>query len=100
MTFVQLIEYETDKPEELDKVFDQWLKATEGKRTVMHEMHGQDRDKPAHFVDIVEFPSYQAAMENSRLPETQQNAEKIRALCTSEPRFVNLEVKREDIKQK
>lgn len=99
MTFVQLIEYETDRPEEVNKVFDEWMKATEGKRTVMHEMHGQDRDKPTHFVDIVEFPSYEAAMQNDKLPETKQGAEKVRSLCTSEPRFVNLEIQREEIKQ-
>lgn len=100
MTFVQLIEYETTRADELNAVFEQWMKVTEGKRTVMHEMHAQDKDKPSHYVDIVEFPSYQKAMENSQLPETQQIAEQARALCTSEPRFVNLEVKREAIKQR
>lgn len=100
MTFVQLIEYETNRPDELNAVFEQWMKVTEGKRTVMHEMHTQDKDKPSHYVDIVEFPSYQKAMENSQLPETQQIAEQASALCTNEPRFVNLEVKREAIKQR
>lgn len=100
MTFVQLIEYETNRADELDAVFDQWMKATEGKRTVMHEMLGQDKDKPSHYVDIVEFPSYEKAMENNELPETQQIADQVRALCTGEPRFVNLEVKREEIKQR
>lgn len=100
MTFVQLVDYETDHPEEVDKVFDQWMKATEGKRTVMHEMHGQDREMSTHFIDIIEFPSYQAAMENNQLTETQQSADQFRALCKSEPRFVNLEVKREEIKPK
>jgi quinol monooxygenase YgiN len=100
MTFVQVIEYETDRADELDAVFDEWMKATEGKRTVLHEMHGQDREDPEHFVDIVEFPSYQKAMENSELPETQRIADKVRGLCTSEPRFVNLEVQREEIKER
>lgn len=99
MTFVQIIEYETDRADELDGVFEQWMSLTEGKRTVLHEMHGQDRDNPTHYVDIVEFPSYEKAMENSRLPETQRVAEQARALCKGEPRFVNLEVKREEIKQ-
>ncbi|OEU86997.1 hypothetical protein DB35_25845 [Streptomyces abyssalis] len=100
MTFVQIIEYETNHADELDAVFEQWMKVTEGKRTVLHEMHAQDRDKPTHYVDIVEFPSYQKAMENSQLPETQQVADQARALCVGEPRFVNLEVKREKIKQR
>jgi hypothetical protein len=29
-----------------------------------------DRDRPNRYVTIVEFPSYEAAMENSRRPET------------------------------
>ncbi|NLU75747.1 hypothetical protein HCC61_24360 [Streptomyces sp. HNM0575] len=99
MTFVQIIEYETNRADELNAVFAQWMKVTEGKRTVLREMHGQDRDDPGHFVDIVEFPSYQKAMENSQLPETQQVADQARALCTSGPRFVNLEVQREQIKE-
>jgi len=96
MTFVQIIEYETTRADELDTVFDQWLTATEGKRTVQHELHTRDMDKPTHYVDIVEFPSYEKAMENNDLPETRRIAEKVRALCTGEPRFVNLEVARED----
>ncbi|MGH3314358.1 MAG: hypothetical protein ACRDP3_27855, partial [Streptomyces sp.] len=82
MTFVQIIEYETTRADELDAVFDQWLSATEGKRTVMHELHTRDRENPSHFVDIVEFPSYEKAMENNDLPETQGVAEQMRALCT------------------
>jgi hypothetical protein len=96
MSFVQIIEYETTRADELDAVFDQWLKATEGKRTVLHEMHGRDRENPSHYVDIVEFPSYEKAMQNSKLSETQQIADQMRALCTGEPRFVNLDVARED----
>jgi hypothetical protein len=96
MTFVQIIEYETTREDEVDSLFDQWLKATEGKRTVQHEFHTRDRDKPMHYVDIVEFPSYEKAMENNELPETRRVSEQIRALCTGEPRFLNLEVAREE----
>ncbi|WP_067805155.1 hypothetical protein [Actinomadura formosensis] len=96
MSFVQIIEYETDRREELDRLFDEWTTATEGKRTATHEMHTRDRDRPSHFVDIVEFPSYDAAMRNSDLPETRRIAEEIRALCSDDPRFLNLEVVRDD----
>jgi hypothetical protein len=95
MTFVQVIEYETTQAEELDRLFDEWLKATEGKRTITHELHTRDRDKSSRFVDIVEFPSYEQAIHNNDLPETHAVAERMRALCTGEPRFLNLEVVRE-----
>lgn len=54
----------------------------------------QDHDQPNRYVTIVEFPSYEEAMENSRQPETDAFAKQMAALCTSGPRFLNLEVKR------
>lgn len=95
MGFVQIIDYETTRADELAQVFDQWLSHTKGKRTMRHELHTRDRDNPAHFIDIVEFDSYEEAMRNSELPETQHIADQMRSLCTSEPRFLNLEVVRE-----
>lgn len=96
MTFIQVIEYETGRTEEMQGLFDEWIKATEGKRTASHEVHAQDRENASHFVDIVEFPSYERAMENNDLPETQQIAERMRALCTRTPRFINLDVMRDE----
>ncbi|MEV6317909.1 hypothetical protein [Streptomyces sp. NPDC051776] len=92
MTFVQVIDYETTRGEEMERVFEEWLRATEGKRTLTREMHTKDRDDPTHYVDIVEFPSYEQAMINNDLPETQRVAEEFRNLCSREPRFMNLEV--------
>ncbi|MFF3766129.1 hypothetical protein ACFYYR_18865 [Streptomyces sp. NPDC001922] len=95
MTFVQIIEYETTREDEMEALFQSWLRATEGKRTVTRDAHTQDRDDTHHYVDIIEFPSYEQAMVNNRLPETQKLAEQFRALCTKEPRFMNLEVMEE-----
>jgi hypothetical protein len=96
MKFVQIIEYETTRPAEMDAAFDEWLKATEGTRTASHELHTQDRDNPARFLDIVEFPSFEEAMRNNELPATHRIAAQISELCTSEPRFHNLQVLREE----
>ena len=96
MKFVQIIEYETTRPAEMDAAFDEWLKATEGQRTASHELHTQDRDNPARFIDIVEFPSYEDATVNNELPATQRIAAQIRDLCTGEPHFHNLQVLREE----
>lgn len=93
--FVQIIEYETSRGDEVENLFEEWMARTEGKRTVTHEFHTQDRERPQHYVDIVEFPSYEKAMANNDLPETQQVAERFRSLCTTEPRFLNLEVVQE-----
>jgi hypothetical protein len=45
---------------------------------------------------MVEFPSYEAAMENSNHPETGKFAERLAALCDRPATFHNLEVVRVD----
>jgi hypothetical protein len=46
-------------------------------------------------VEIIEFPSYEAAMKNSELPETQEISAKMGTLTDGEPTFRNLEVVRD-----
>jgi hypothetical protein len=53
----------------------------------------QDRDNPNRYLTIVEFPSYEAAMANSEDPGTSDFATRMAALCTSGPRFHNLDVR-------
>ncbi|GAA1986572.1 hypothetical protein [Catenulispora subtropica] len=94
--FIQVMEYETTHPDEVEALMDEWVAATEGKRTATHDMHTRDRDRPGRYVDIIEFPSYEAAMRNSSLPETQHIAAKMRDLCESDVRFLNLDVVRDE----
>ena len=96
MKYVQLVEYATSKPEEVDQLMSDWVAATDGKRTAMRSVTGKDRDRANSFVEIVEFPSYEEAMRNSQLPETIAFADKVTALCDSGPTFRNLDVVRED----
>jgi hypothetical protein len=51
-----------------------------------------DRDRPNRYVTIVEFPSYEAATENSRRPEAGEFAKQMAALCTKGPEYYNLDV--------
>jgi hypothetical protein len=96
MTFVQVIEYETEEAERFSTLMDEWLRVTEGKRTATHSSVGMDRDKPTHFMQMVEFPSYESAMRNSDLPETRHIAEEMQQACITPPRFVNLEIVRDE----
>jgi hypothetical protein len=95
-TFVQLIDFETDRASEMNALFDEWIAATEGQRIPTTEMLMHDRENPRHYVEMVEFPSYEEAMRNNDLPETQRFAERMRALCTSGPSFMNLDLERRD----
>jgi hypothetical protein len=51
-----------------------------------------DRDRPGTYLNIVEFDSYDLAMENSARPETAEFATRMAALCDGPPRFYNLDV--------
>ncbi|SHE71269.1 hypothetical protein [Streptoalloteichus hindustanus] len=96
MAFVQLVDCHTDRLDEMNDLMDKWLERTQGKRTATHSVVGQDRADPHHFVEIVEFPSYDDALRNSNLPETHEIYQQMAALCDEPPRFVDLDVVRDE----
>ncbi|WP_330298112.1 ester cyclase [Streptomyces sp. NBC_00503] len=96
MTFVQVIDYETTRFDEMNALIDRWAEQASGRRTVTHTMIGRDRDSKTHYVDLVEFPSYEEAMRNSHLPETDRMFQEMVALCEGMPKFMNLEVVRDE----
>lgn len=96
MTFIQVIEYRTNRIDDLNAALDVWLAKTEGKRSATRSTQSQDRDNPGTYVNIVEFPSYEAAMENSNHPETGEFAAAMAALCDGPPTFRNLDVTRSE----
>lgn len=96
MTFVQLIDCRTSKYDDMNRLMDSWVEATQGKRTATHSMIAKDRAKAGHYVEIVEFPSYEEAMRNSNLPETNRIFEQMVAICDETPSFTNLDVMRDE----
>ena len=97
MAFIQIIEYTTTNLEEVEAVLEEWVVRTEGQRSATRATFTADRDRPDTYVQIVEFPSYEAAMQNSSLPATSELAGRIAALCEEPPRFRNLDVQRVDL---
>jgi quinol monooxygenase YgiN len=91
MKFVQIIEYTTSKPDEMQAMLDEFLAATEGKREGKG-MVAADRDRPGTYYNVIEFPSYDIAMKNSELPETAAMAAQMQQLCDGPPTFRNLDV--------
>jgi steroid delta-isomerase-like uncharacterized protein len=96
MTFVQLIDCRTSRFDEMNRLMDTWVEQTKGKRTATHSVIGKDRSDGAHFVEIVEFPSYEEAMRNSGLPETDRIFQEMVALCDEVPTFTDLDVVRDE----
>jgi quinol monooxygenase YgiN len=97
MKFVQLIEFKTDQIDAVNHALDEWLTKTKGVRTATHAMATRDRESARTYVHIVEFPSYEAAMENSSRPETAEFASEFSKLCDGPPTFRNLDVVREEL---
>ncbi|MFD9335938.1 ester cyclase [Streptomyces sp. NPDC060028] len=96
MTFVQIIDYKTSQQDALNELLDRYVSQSQGKRTVTHSIVGQDRDDENHYMDLVEFPSYEDAMKNSHLPETDKMFQEMMALCDGMPSFTNLDVVRDE----
>ncbi len=93
--FVQIIEFQTSRPDDVQALHERWRSETEGKRTAERVTVTQDRDRPGTFIIIAEFPSYEDAMKNSELPETQRNSEQMMKLADNGATFRNLEVTNE-----
>lgn len=96
MKFVQLIEFQTGDIDAFNRVLDEWLVKTTGIRTSSRSVQGRDRDNNRTYINIVEFPSYEAAMVNSNRPETAEFSAHLAELCDGPPTFRNLDVTRED----
>lgn len=96
MTFIQIIEYTTNRIDEVNALMDEWAAQTDARRATGRIVQASDRDRPSTYLQIVEFPSYEEAMENSRRPDTDAFARRMMTLCDGEPTFRNLDVMRED----
>ncbi|MFI6566352.1 ester cyclase [Streptomyces sp. NPDC050534] len=96
MTFVQIIDCRTSRFDDINRLMDTWVEQTRGRRTATHAVVGKDHSDASHFVEIVEFPSYEEAMRNSSLPETDKIFREMVALCDEMPTFTDLDVVRDE----
>jgi quinol monooxygenase YgiN len=96
MRFMQIIEMRTSRRDEVQAALDEWRTTTAGRRTAQRAVTSRDREDEDVYVTVVEFPSYEAAMVNSDLPETRELAERLAKLCDAPPTFRNLDIIRQD----
>jgi hypothetical protein len=92
MAFVQIIEMRTSRPDDVRAVGDEWERATEGKRTVRRRILCRDRNDTQRYLNIVFFDSYESAMENSALAETEALSKKLMSVVDGPPTFYDLDV--------
>ena len=92
--FVQIIEFSTQSYDEMNALIDGWMADIGADRSAGWMVMGRDRDHADTYVEVVAFPSAEAAQRNSDHPVTTAFAEKMRALCDGPPTFRNLDVVR------
>jgi hypothetical protein len=95
--FVQLIEFRTGSMDEMTGMVRDWVEAIGPDRTARWAVQAADRNDPGRFVQIVGFPSYEAAMANSKHPATSSFAEKMTALCDGPATFQDLDIKQIEV---
>jgi hypothetical protein len=93
--FLQIIEIQTSRFDEIEALrkdiqsrLDDGSPASPRRGTIT-----ADRDRPGVYLNIVEFDSYESAMENSNRPETGEFAARLAKLCDAPPKFYNLDVR-------
>ncbi|GGS75249.1 hypothetical protein GCM10010156_37590 [Planobispora rosea] len=96
MSFVQVIEFDTQRGEDVQRLMDEWRETTAGESTATHTTLTRDHGGTGHYVAIVQFPSYEEAMRNSDLPKTQEMSRRMQDLCDGPPRFLDLDVVRDE----
>jgi hypothetical protein len=92
VAFVQVIQYKTSKIDEMRKIGDAWEADVGADRTARRVLVCQDRDNAGQYFTVAFFDSYEAAMQNSTLPTTQEYSQKMMGLAEGPPTFYNLDV--------
>jgi hypothetical protein len=93
VTFVQIIDFETDRIDEMKALADEMGSRLAGREnSPTRRLILRDRNRPGHYLGVIEFNSYEEAMQNSSDPETSKFAEQMAALCTRPPSFTDADV--------
>jgi hypothetical protein len=95
MTFIQIIEYQTSRMEEVEALGKKFREVSAQATDAARPLRGTvtaDQDRPGYYLSIIEFESADAAMEASSRPETQDFFGRLTELMDGPPKFYNLGV--------
>jgi heme-degrading monooxygenase HmoA len=97
MTFVQIIDFETERLEEMEQLLREARQRNAGGSggPIRHTLL-RDRDNPRRYLSLIEFESYEEAMRNSDAPETTEMARRLGELCVGERVYTNCDLLRAD----
>lgn len=91
--FIQIIEFSSSKIDEIDALVEEMIAESDGQMKVRRAIETEDHDRPGRFMTIVEFDSYEQAMENSNDPRVTKFSEQFAGLADGPPTFHNLDVR-------
>ena len=92
--FVQFIEYRTSRQDEIAALmseFRQKRQAAGDGPSPVRAMSCADRDEEGRYCAVIEFASYEEAMENSGRQDTSEFAATLAGLCDGPPTFRNFD---------
>lgn len=92
MAFIQIIEFPAENTDAIKALGEEWETTTAGKGTARRAVLARDRNDASRHFNIVFFDSYEEAMKNSELPETQAMAEKMQSVASGPPTFYDLDI--------
>jgi hypothetical protein len=93
--FVQIIEYRTSRPDEITALMDDFRAKREAEAdgpAPVRALACADRGEAGRYFAIVEFNSYEEAMENSARADTTDFSVKMMELCDGPATFYNLDL--------
>ena len=90
--FIQFVEFEATDIDAVATALERFRDEHPGALTASASTITEDRDRPGTYISIVEFPSYEKAMEQQSNPATAEFSANLAKIMSGAPRFRNLDV--------
>jgi hypothetical protein len=91
--FIQFVEFEATDVDAVEAELKRFQAEHPGVLTVTTSTMTEDRDRPGTYVAIVEFPSYERAMEQQNNPASAEFSANLSKIMSGSPSFRNLDVR-------
>ena len=91
--FIQFVEFEATDIDAVTAALERFRDEHPGVLTASVSTVTEDRDRPGTYISIVEFPSYERAMEQQSNPATSEFSASLAEVMSGPPRFRNLDVR-------
>ena len=91
--FIPFVEFEATDIDAVATALERFRDEHPGALTASTSTITEDRDRPGTYISIVEFPSYERAMEQQSNPATSEFSANLAKIMSGPPRFRNLDVR-------